>query len=526
MKQEVLVGQTDYTVLVLIRDDAGAPATGLTEASIDIAYARVETDNDVTTSDVTPAALASLTAAHTDWGFEEVSATDHPGLYRLDIADAVFASGAWSAVVSIVGTGLDPCQIEFVLVNHNPQSAIADILTDTAEIGAAGAGLTNINLPNQTMDIVGNITGNLSGSVGSVTGAVGSVTAMTTANVIQISGDSGAADTLETWLDDTAGAIPWLGIIDQGTAQSASATTLVLRAATPFGSDDAINGATVWAFGSDQGYWQARVATDYTTADDTVTVPTWDVTPSGTITYKIFGTAPATSSAGGATAQEVWEYATRELTALDEDNTTIDLNGTTIGTVTAVTTVNGLAANVITAAATAADFGTEIGTAVWASADRQLTALDEDATTIDLNATTIGTVTNLTNKGDGSGFTAIPWNAAWDAEVESEVDDALGSGNGSALTSIPWNAAWDAEVQSEVQDALDAAVSEPGQGNPAANASIATSVKFLYKAWRNRSTQTADTYSLYADDATTVDQDATVSDNGTTLDRGEVGTGA
>ena len=52
----------------------------------------------------------------------------------------------------------------------------ASILTDTAEIGAAGAGLTAINLPNQTMDITGNITGNLSGSVGSVTGAVGSVT--------------------------------------------------------------------------------------------------------------------------------------------------------------------------------------------------------------------------------------------------------------------------------------------------------------------------------------------------------------
>lgn len=50
-------------------------------------------------------------------------------------------------------------------------------------IGTAGAGLTEaggdgdqltaINLPNQTMDIVGNITGNLSGSVGSVTGNVG-----------------------------------------------------------------------------------------------------------------------------------------------------------------------------------------------------------------------------------------------------------------------------------------------------------------------------------------------------------------
>jgi hypothetical protein len=53
---------------------------------------------------------------------------------------------------------------------------VASILVDTAEIGTAGAGLTNINLPNQTMDIVGSITGNLSGSVGSVTGAVGSVT--------------------------------------------------------------------------------------------------------------------------------------------------------------------------------------------------------------------------------------------------------------------------------------------------------------------------------------------------------------
>src|SRR3972149_2961453 len=42
------------------------------------------------------------------------------------------------------------------------------ILVDTAEIGTAGAGLTNINLPDQTM----NITGSLSGAVGSVTAGV------------------------------------------------------------------------------------------------------------------------------------------------------------------------------------------------------------------------------------------------------------------------------------------------------------------------------------------------------------------
>jgi hypothetical protein len=54
---------------------------------------------------------------------------------------------------------------------------LSDIEAQTDDIGAAGAGLTAINLPDQTMNITGDITGNLSGSVGSVTGAVGSVTA-------------------------------------------------------------------------------------------------------------------------------------------------------------------------------------------------------------------------------------------------------------------------------------------------------------------------------------------------------------
>ena len=137
MKQEVPLGQVDYTVLVKIRTDAGAPATGLDEGDIDIAYARVETDNDVTTSDVTPAALTALTDAHTDWGFEEVSATDHPGVYRLDVADAVFASGAWSAVVSITGAGLDPADLEFVLVPYGRGDAnVAAIAGSTSAASA------------------------------------------------------------------------------------------------------------------------------------------------------------------------------------------------------------------------------------------------------------------------------------------------------------------------------------------------------------------------------------------------------
>ncbi len=212
MKQEVKIDQTDYTVFILVRDTSGNAKTALVFTDIDLAYARVETDNDVTTTDVAPATLGSLTAAHDDWGFLLVSDTDHPGLYRLDIADAVFATGAWSAVVTLTGAGLEPSHLEFVMIPKLPYDGVqADlthvmgtILTEgaggrlaaaliklldvatpvfTAEsvdqtgdsygrIGANGAGLSNINLPNQTMDI----TGSLSGSVGSVVGAVGSVT--------------------------------------------------------------------------------------------------------------------------------------------------------------------------------------------------------------------------------------------------------------------------------------------------------------------------------------------------------------
>jgi hypothetical protein len=59
------------------------------------------------------------------------------------------------------------------------------ILTDTGEIGTAGDGLTNINLPDQTMNITGDITGNLSGSVGSLTGHTNQ-TANHTANIASI----------------------------------------------------------------------------------------------------------------------------------------------------------------------------------------------------------------------------------------------------------------------------------------------------------------------------------------------------
>lgn len=72
---------------------------------------------------------------------------------------------------------------------------------------------------------------------------------------------------------------------------------------------------------------------------------------------------------------------------------------------------------------------------------------------------------------------------------------------------------------------LTAARAEPGQGTPAVNGSVMAKVDYLFKNWRNRKAQTATTWSLYNDDAATVDQKATVSDDGTTAGKTEVATG-
>ena len=111
----------------------------------------------------------------------------------------------------------------------------------------------------------------------------------------------------------------------------------------------------------------------------------------------------------------------------------------------------------------------------------------------------------------------LPSDPADQSAVEAAITTAVGGLNNLSA----------AQVNAEVVDALNTDVyAEPGQGAPGATVSLATKIGFLYKAWRNRTTQTASEYALYADDATTKDQEAAVSDDGTTFERGEVTTGA
>jgi len=83
-----------------------------------------------------------------------------------------------------------------------------------------------------------------------------------------------------------------------------------------------------------------------------------------------------------------------------------------------------------------------------------------------------------------------------------------------------------ANINAEVDTALATTTyAEPAQGAPGTTLSLADKIGFNYKAWRNRSNQTATTYQLFNDDATTVDHKATISDDATTAEKGEVATG-
>jgi hypothetical protein len=128
----------------------------------------------------------------------------------------------------------------------------------------------------------------------------------TNGDTLRYSGKSSTANvqvvaiTVTTTVDRSApllGAYPTLGVAEAGTAAAISATSLTLRGAGAAFGTNACAGMTLCAFGSTQGYWQARAVLSNTSGvSGVLAVDAWTVTPSGTVTYILFGTAPISST--------------------------------------------------------------------------------------------------------------------------------------------------------------------------------------------------------------------------------------
>lgn len=172
-------GSTDRSVYLRIIDSTdGTPETGVVynTAGIDLWYRR----EGAAVTSITEATLASLTTAHADGGFLHVS----HGVYRLDLPDAAFATGANQVEIGGTVTGM-------IVLGGTVRLVDVD-LEDTVR-----AGLTA--LPNAAAAATGGlyIRGTGAGAINQ--DANGRIDV----NVAAISTDGTAADNLESYCDGT-----------------------------------------------------------------------------------------------------------------------------------------------------------------------------------------------------------------------------------------------------------------------------------------------------------------------------------
>jgi len=330
-------------------------------------------------------------------------------------------------------------------------------LTATMKTSVTTAATAATPIAASVTGAVGSVTGNVGGSVGSVVGAVGSVTGLTASNLdVAVSTLATAANLatvagyLDTEISDIQARLPAAlvsgrmdssvgavaanaitaaaiadGAIDRATfaadtgmvsirsntAQAGASTTITLDASASSVTDFYKNDLIVLTGGTGAG--QGRYCTAYNGTTKVATVSAWATNPDVTSTFAII----AADAIVGATAPTASQVA-------DEVQTR---------TIAAVTLVNGLAANVITAAATAADFTTEIQAGLATASAMSTVSTNVDAILVD--TAEIGSA--------GAGLTALAsaYNLAavagyLDTEIAAikAVTDALP--NAGALTSL------------------------------------------------------------------------------------------
>jgi hypothetical protein len=138
-KLAIKKASTDVTTYVFIQDSSKTTGEGLTGLAYNTAslvgyYVRPKGSATAITL-----ATQTVTGDHSDGGFKEIDATNMPGVYRLDLPDAVCATGVPSVVVMLKGaTNMSPVVLEIQLTDFDlntaaiTAAAIADAVWDEA----------------------------------------------------------------------------------------------------------------------------------------------------------------------------------------------------------------------------------------------------------------------------------------------------------------------------------------------------------------------------------------------------------
>lgn len=362
-----------------------------------------------------------------------------------------------------------------------------------------------------------------------------------------------------------------------GTSDSGTTTTMVDAARTEADTDYWAGQIIVFTSGTILG--QARQITAFTPGTDTITFAPATTQAVGTQTYEIWPSDGALRptvigrtldvSAGGEGGLD-WANIGSPTTAQNLSATNIDVDqivasvSGAVASVTTAVTVGAINANVITAASIAADAITDAKVAADVTIASVTGAVGSVTGAVGSVTGAVGSVTAnvnavLTNGAHGGAAATASFGGAGGitSTLTGSVTGSVGSvtgavgsvtgavgsvtgavgsvtgavGSVTGLTAANLDAtissrATPAQVKTQMTDALNVdTYAEPGQGTPLATTTLVGKIGYLFKNWRNRQTQTSTTWSLFNDDALTVDQKATVADDATTASKTEIATG-
>ena len=542
----------------------GAGLTGLTSASSGLIISTIA-DNEATATVYTQAAgnIEGITTLGTyaaptasKCRFKEVDATNHPGVYEIQLLDARYSvSSAKRLVISITGaTNLVETDLEIELVAYDPQDAVrmGQTALPNAAAGANG-GLPTVNANNAVLVQSGTGTGQLDFTTGVVK-----------SNPVQLNGGSQSLLDLKDFADEgydpAANKVAGVVLVDTTTTNTDmrgtdAAALASVWTATRGGYVDNLN------IGENVAGTSEVTAIQNTTRSKAVHPATVERPDSGSVTPKLrlylydtngameapdslptitaendagtdrsgnLGTVTNTDTGeyevtytvasghavenlrgvwtyveGGNTIKVPWALVVVDTTAVDftsSDRTKLDALHDTRCTEARMSELDGanMPADIdaIVAAVAATALRAAIGLAA-ADLDTQLAALASQAS-VDIIDGEVGQVLEDTG-------TTIPATLAGKAS-QASVDTV------------------DGEVGQILAKVVTAAAL-PGAGAPPNTADLQTMIQHLYKAYRNKTEQTASEGRVYDDAGAAVEQKWSVSDDGTTLTVGEVASG-
>ena len=117
---DIFKGATSNSVFIeLVDSTTGLPKTGIVHTDVTGSYVRTRSARVA----ITMATLASASASFSSGGFILIDDTNQPGVYRIDVPDAAFATGAVAVVVTVKATGCRTVSRLFNLVDINNQVA-------------------------------------------------------------------------------------------------------------------------------------------------------------------------------------------------------------------------------------------------------------------------------------------------------------------------------------------------------------------------------------------------------------------